>query len=896
MSRPRAAAATATEADTLGRYEAKRDFQITPEPKPVRAKRGKALSFVIQKHWASRLHYDFRLELDGVLISWALPKGPCFDPGQKRMAVHVEDHPVSYGGFEGTIPPKQYGAGHVIVWDRGTWTPINDPRAGLREGKLVFELHGHKLAGQWELVRIKKPLERQDPWLLFKKRDAVARPHAEYDVVSALPDSVVAKPLRAEADLQAKGEARAAAAREGVVDGGHKKPPAKQQAGPLPAGAAPAPLPAKMSPQLATLTAEVPQIGEWIFEVKFDGYRILTRIEGGVPRLFTRNGHDWTDKMPALARELAALGLGTAWLDGEAVVIGDNGVPSFNALQNAFDSRNTQQISYFLFDMPYFEGHDLRDAPLSARRELLRQLLEMRPQEHLRYSADFGTDAASVLQAACRLDLEGVIAKRADSAYRSTRSSAWLKLKCQQRQEFVVGGYTDRASATGEVGSLLLGVHDEAGVLRSVGSVGTGWDGKASRALYRQMRALSSDIPPFDAGGESGTGIPKRGRWTRRVAGSEHWVRPEVVVEVNFAEWTPDNQIRHASFVGVRSDKPAREITREQIMSQRLVQEKSVPPTTIGPAPAAAATKRRAPASHVGQTQVTHPERVIDPSTGLSKLDLVRYYESVADWMLPHLRDRPVSLVRGPGGIGGKLFFQKHGEKIGIPGIKELDAALWPGHEALLEVADAGALVGAAQMNVIEFHTWNSTTRHIDKPDRMVFDLDPGDGVAWKEVQEAALLTRAFLQQLRLESWLKTSGGKGLHVVVPLAPRWPSDTVKAFSRAVVHHLAKTIPARFVAKNGPANRIGKIFVDYLRNGHGATTAAAFSARARSGMGVSMPVDWEQRAELKSGAHWTIVTARDHLSFRKQDPWADYFKTRQALAPAMKTLGFNPARAP
>jgi bifunctional non-homologous end joining protein LigD len=410
----------------------------------------------------------------------------------------------------------------------------------------------------------------------------------------------------------------------------------------------------------------------------------------------------------------------------------------------------------------------------------------------------------------------------------------------------------------------------------SVGSVGTGWSAAEAQQLKRKLSKMEIAQPPFAAG------AAKRGRWSRRVAGSERWVEPRLVAEVEFAEWTPEGQIRHASFVGLRTDKPAREVVRET----------ATDPAAAAPvrSPGSARTAGRAA---VGGIQVSNAQRVIDPASGLTKLDLVRYYESVAQWMLPHLKGRPCSLVRGPTGVTGELFFQKHGEKIGIPGIRELDPALWPGHDALLEVGNAQALVGAAQMNVIEFHTWNSTASTIDKPDRMIFDLDPGEGTSWQHVQEAAILMRTLLSELGLSAWLKTSGGKGLHVVVPLAPRHDYATVKSFSQAIVAHLARTIPSRFVAVSGASNRIGKLFVDYLRNGHGATTAAAFSARARPGLGVSMPVAWEDLAKLKSGAQWTIATAREHLSFQQDDPWAAYWKSRQALGGAMKILGFKPA---
>jgi bifunctional non-homologous end joining protein LigD len=835
-------------ADPLTPYWGKRDFAITAEPRGRHLAKSKGWSFVVQKHAASRLHYDFRLELGGVLVSWAVPKGPSFDPSDKRMAIHVEDHPLSYGDFEGTIPPKQYGAGTVIVWDKGRWEPVGDPEQGLAKGKLVFKLQGQKLKGLWELVKIAKPGDRQEAWLLFKKRDEFSKPRTEYDVVTALPDSVIAKPIKA-AVLSTADE-------HPDLPGGRK-----------------ADLPDKLTPQLATLATGVPATGRWLFELKFDGYRLLTRVEHGQVRLITRGGHDWSDKMPGLVKGIERLGLQSGWLDGEIVVLGEDGAPNFNLLQSAFThAKSAGKIVYFLFDLPFLNGFDLRQMPLEARRQRLKALIDAKGREPVRFSDAFEADPASILQSACRLKMEGVIAKLADAPYASTRSESWLKLKCKQRQEFVVCGYTDRSDGRAQIGSLLLGVHDSQGQLVSVGSVGTGWSTQEAQELKATLSKLHSASTPFAAG------VSKPGRWSRRVLGSERWVKPTVVAEVEFAEWTADGQIRHASYVALRSDKPAKAIVREVA--------KTVEETTAMPSSSSSASKA------IGKVKVSHGDRVIDPASGTTKIDLVRYYESVAEWMLPHLKGRPCSLVRGPEGVGGQLFFQKHGGAIGIPGIRELDPALWPGHEGLLEVGNAPALLGAAQMNVIEFHTWNSRSRNIDKPDRMVFDLDPGEGTPWAHVQEAAVLVRSFLTELGLDSWLKTSGGKGLHVVVPLTPRLAADTVKAFSKVVVQHLATTIPARFVAKSGPANRVGKLFVDYLRNGHGATTAAAFSARARPGLGVSMPVAWDELPALKSGAHWTVATARDRLSFQKDDPWADYWTHKQTLSGAMKALDFKP----
>lgn len=826
-------------ASSLDRYRKKRDFAVTPEPGPSTAQHAAApsLAFVVQKHWASRLHYDFRLELDGVLMSWAVPKGPCYDPKEKRMAIHVEDHPVDYSGFEGTIPRKQYGAGTVIVWDRGTWAPVGDPKAGMTAGKLVFRLHGEKLAGIWELVRIAKPGDKQEAWLLFKKRDEWARPLAEYDVIKALPDSVTAKPLGSVEE------------REPRVSNSRDEP----QAGIDLSLAVDAPLPAKLEPQRATLASTLPSGDDWITEAKLDGYRMLARVENGRARLFTSSGHDWTKKLATLAAEVEKLRLASGWLDGEIVMLKE-GLPSFGALQEAIGGRGNEAIVYFLFDAPYLNGKDLRSVPLWARRAVLAGLVD-EAGERIRFSQDFAAPAAQVFEAAASLGLEGLMLKRRDAPYESARTQSWLKAKCRLRQELVICGFTARGGRDGEIGSLLLGYY-ERGKLHGAGSVGTGWDARTARELWTRLAPLEVDSKPYDVG------EPKASRWSRRAAGSERWVRPELVAEVEFAEWTTEGVVRQASFKGLRTDKPARRVVREG-----------------GEAVTAAP---------ISKVKVTHPDRVVDRASGVTKIDLVRYYESVAAWILPHLRDRPIAMVRAPTGINGELFFQKHAERTGMPGLTAHDRKLWPGHPALLTIDTAEALLAAAQMNAVEFHTWNSTVRRLGKPDRVVFDLDPGEGVKWGQIQEAAVLVHVLLQELGLEAWLKTSGGKGLHVVVPLAPRLDYEAVKAFSRAFVRHLAKTIPERFSPTSGPGNRIGKVYVDYLRNGMAQTTVAAFSARARPGMGVSIPISWDALPDLKGGAQWTVQTAREYLSFQKQDPWAQYWTTGHSLAAAIKRL--------
>ena len=845
---------------SLSQYWKKRDFNATPEPKGAVKRPGKALSFVIQKHAATRLHYDFRLELGGTLVSWAIPKGPSLDPKVRRMAVHVEDHPLGYGTFEGVIPKGHYGAGTVEVWDRGTWVPLEDPREGLRKGKLKFELHGEKLHGRWMLVRIKSAKdERQEPWLLIKEDDEEARTASEYDIIEEMPESVLSKPAPVKKAVKTAKIARAA-----------KKSAAAQAPEGIPPQAEPAKLPLSLFPQLATLVDAPPEDDEgWIYEVKFDGYRILARIDGHDIRLFTRNGNDWTSRMKGLSEEFAKLGIASAWIDGEIVVMNAKGLPEFQKLQGAFDSSKTRDIVYFAFDLPYFGGYDLRRVPPLERRALLKKILSGNTSPRIRFSEHFEGSGEKLLENACAQGLEGLIGKRADAPYTSSRSTSWIKLKCMKRQEFVIVGYTDPKGSRIGFGSLLLGYHDEDGKLRYAGNVGTGFDENLLRSLMTQLRALETDKSPLAE-------VP------RGVKG--HWVRPKLVAEIAFTEWTSDGRIRHPVFHGLRTDKDPGAITREKAGTPANDPLPNPPPMgreqTLD-------TVSQARAQVDGIT-VTHADRVIDPKSKATKLDLVRYYEGIADHMLAHLEGRPIALVRAPQGIGGELFFQKHGEKIRIPGIKQLDRSFWPGHPAMLEIASRETLVGAAQMNVIEFHTWNSTTADIAHPDRVIFDLDPGEGIAWPLLKEATGLMKKMLEMLELEAFLKTSGGKGLHVVVPLTPKWDYDEVKDWSEKVVQHLARTIPSLFVSKSGARNRVGRIFVDYLRNGKGATTIAAFSARVRPGLGVSVPVKWSELPRLTAANQWNIFSVHERLARLREDPWKGYSKTRQTLEKSAKLL--------
>jgi len=830
---------------SLSTYWKKRDFGVTSEPRGEVADAGKALSFVIQKHAASRLHYDFRLELDGTLKSWAVPKGPSLDPKVRRMAVHVEDHPISYGKFEGVIPKGQYGAGTVIVWDRGTWVPLEDPRAGYKKGKLKFEMHGEKLRGRWTLVRMHgREGERQEPWLLIKENDEEARPASEYDIVEDLPDSVIAKPQANTKNTKGTKDTKKAVKAK-------KARPGKREAADVPAGAVKAKLPLAFAPQLAVLVDGPPAGSGWTYEVKFDGYRLLARIDGDDVRLFTRNGNDWTSRLKALRDEVASLGIESGWIDGEIVVLDPKGNPSFQSLQNAFDTSKTRDIVFFVFDAPHLGGYDLTRVPLTERRKVLQAALRDAKSAHVRFSDSFDAPVRQLLDSACAKGLEGLIGKKADAPYASRRSPTWVKLKCTRRQEFVIVGYTDPKGGRTGFGSLLLAIN-EGGKLTYAGNVGTGFDQRGLEALYAKLEALATDRSPLES-------VP------RGVKG--HWVRPKLVGEVAFTEWTSEGRIRHPVFHGLRTDKDPQAITREEVRQT--------------PSPAL-------PQGGGSQIKVTHGDRIVDPSTKSTKLDLVEYYAKIAPHMLPHLEGRPIALVRAPTGITGELFFQKHGEKIQIPGIRQLDRSYWPGHPAMLEIASAETLVGAAQMNVIEMHTWNSTTRDISHPDRVIFDLDPGEGIDWATLKEATALTKKMLDLLGLASFLKTSGGKGLHVVVPLTPKWDYDPVKDFSEKLVQHMARTIPKLFVAKSGARNRVGRIFIDYLRNGKGATTAAAFSARARPGLGVSVPVTWRELGALEAANQWDIHNVFERLKKQRTDPWKDYWGTKQTLKGALRKL--------
>ena len=866
-------------AKALDEYKRKRDFGATPEPSgadtpaPKRHRAAAhALQYCIQKHDATRLHYDFRLELEGTLKSWAIPKGPSLDPAVRRLAVHVEDHPVSYAAFEGHIPEGHYGAGDVIVWDKGIWVPQGDPVAGYHSGKLKFTLEGEKLSGTWNLVRTHLA-GRQEQWFLIKHRDEAARPEADYDIVAAQPDSVLsersivpkprggkaraASPDKAAATTRTKATAKATARSEDPAPVAAQPAPARRSrkvAAPKPGTAS---LPDLLKPQLATLVDSAPS-GDWRYEIKFDGYRIMARIDHGEVRLYTRNGHDWTHKLPRQAASLAALGLDTAWLDGEVVVADEHGVPDFQLLQNAFEASRSDDIVYYLFDLPFLNGADLCDVPLEQRRALLKTALAASADGALRYSDDFSETPDALLNSACQMQLEGLIGKRAGSAYVQRRSSDWIKLKCKNRQEFVVVGYSEPKGSRSGFGALLLGLHDkDSGELRYAGKVGTGFNERTLSSIYRQLTPLHVK--------KAAVVNPPKGADARGV----HWLKPQLLAEVAYAEMTREGSVRHSVFHGLRNDKAATDITAET-------------PAAGQSAEVATPTRRNATAS--GKLRITHPERVIDASSGTTKLQLAEYYASVAQWLLPHLQNRPVALVRAPEGIAGELFFQKNADTLRIPGLSGAGKK-YAGQPVML-INNAEALLGAVQMSTIEFHTWNATDADLARPDRFVLDLDPDPALPWKSMVEATQLTLALLEELGLTAFLKTSGGKGIHVVVPLVPKAGWAEVKTFSHTLVKHMAKLLPDRFSAVSGPKNRVGKIFIDYLRNGAGATTISAFAARTRENLPVSVPIYAEEIHEIKGAHHWTIHNVAQRLAELGSDPWADYANTRQSITAEMK----------
>lgn len=843
----------------LKTYRKKRDFTRTPEPEGRVHSDGERRLYVIQKHAATRLHYDLRLEEEGVLKSWAVPKGPSLDPKEKRLAVQVEDHPLEYGGFEGVIPKGEYGGGKVQLWDRGYWVPDGDAAAGLRKGKLKFHLEGKKLHGTWNLVRMHGQAEDNGKvnWLLIKEKDDAAAPQHQRDILQERPESILSG--RQIEDMEANDESV-----------WHSN---RHSASPLPSpeidpstiqGARKAHLPDIMPFQLATLTDRSPIGDEWLNEIKLDGFRMQCRIEKGKAQLLTRTGQDWTHRFPDVAQAAAHLSVQTALLDGELVALQPDGRSSFQLLQRALSEGAEATLAYYAFDLLYLDGYDISSASLETRKDILKRLLDPMPSDDaVRYSDHVVGGGAAFYEAACRLGLEGMIAKRRAAPYRPGRGGDWLKVKCLQRQEFVIGGYTDPSGSRTGFGALLLGVYEEHRLVYA-GRVGTGFNTGLLKTLGARLKRLQQPEIPFH----------------NRVPGplrDVHWVRPELVAEIAFTEWTSEGVLRHPSFQGLREDKQPTDVKREIAQAPPMPDNS---PSAMGPAKKTP-SRRRQDEVEIAGIRLTHPTRVLYPEQGVTKLDLAHYYHTIADSILPHITGRPVMLLRCPEGQGKACFHQKHKNAMVPDAVHAVEIKEDNGKTSqYLMVEDLPGLIALVQMGALELHVWGSRRERLEYPDRMVFDLDPDEGLPWSRVVEAAELIRGRLTDAGLQSWVKTTGGKGLHVVVPLAAKQTWDEVKTFSQALAEHLVKEAPERYTSKMAKAGRKGKLFIDYLRNSRGATAVAAYSTRARPGATVSTPVGWDELRRLTPD-QFTVKTVPRRLNMLKQDPWKEFWNVRQSI---------------
>ncbi len=814
----------------LETYRAKRDFAATDEPAGT-DRRGSGDAFVVQKHAARRLHYDLRLEVGDVLASWAVTRGPSLVPGEKRLAVHVEDHPLDYADFEGSIPKGEYGGGEVIVWDRGRWTPDGDPVRGIKKGRLDFSLEGAKLKGHWHLVRMPaRAGEKRENWLLIKGKDAAARGEADPDILEEAPESVISG--RTVEDIKAG---------KPVPE---KPKPAKVKAKAGSNTKARDSFPGFVPPALATLKPQPPGGEGWLHEIKFDGYRLQAQIRSGKVKLLTRSGQDWTDRFgAAVVDALAALPARTAILDGELVVEGAGGASDFSALQADLSAGRSDRFLYYLFDALYLDGEDLRARPLTERQGRLAALLRDAP-DPLRRSEPFDEDGEVMLRHACRLSLEGLVSKRRNDPYPNGRSRSWIKSKCSARQEFVVAGYVPSTVSSNLIGSLVLG-YNQAGKLVHAGRVGTGFSHEVARDLAARLKPLVRKSAPF------------REKLSADAARGAVWVKPELVAEVEFRAWTADGILRHASFRGLREDKPAREIIRETPEPSK--------PTSPAPRP---------------QIKLTHPDRIYWPDAGVTKQGLADWYAEAWPRMAPHLVNRPVALLRCPGGINGQCFFAKHAWKGQSREILTFHDPEDDEDEApILAVNSLPGVIGLVQGGALEIHTWQSTLEDLEHPDQFVIDLDPGEGIEWPTMIAAAEEVRQRLEALGLAAFVKTSGGKGLHVVTPLRPAAGWDAVKGFTADLARAMAADSPDAYVSTITKSKRVGRILIDYLRNGRNNTAIAPYATRARPGAAVSMPLAWDELSPAVGADHFTVANAPAHLA-NSPDPWADF---RDAAVP-------------
>lgn len=827
----------------LERYRRKRNFKKTSEPRPVRRsakKSGEHLSYVIQKHAARRLHYDFRLELEGTLKSWAIPKGPSLDPTMKRLAVHVEDHPLEYGSFEGRIPKGQYGGGTVQLWDRGTWIPKGNPLAGYRQGKLEFTLAGRKLRGAWVLLKMKgRERQNEDNWLLKKIDDKEARSEQKGSILDRRPESVASgRTIEEIASKKPRSSSKKEAVNRPVMQAlknvtKHKNTPSRSAS------------PPKVRPQLATLVDSIPVGDEWLHEIKFDGFRTLAYKDKRTVTLFSRNDIERNARFSGIHKELQHLAAQSALLDGEIVVLDEQGKSDFHSMHEALHDDEQSRFVYMVFDLLYLNGVDVRELPLIERKEVLKKLLEHSRLKNIRYTEHIEGIGESVWLEVQRLGLEGVVSKLKDSPYSSGRSRSWLKIRHEKGQEFVIGGYTDSTSPVFKFGSLLLGYYNDAHLVYA-GKVGTGFSDKLRQELYRKFRPLAQAKSPF-------TKVP---RAARRGA---HWIAPKLVAEIAFTEWTSDGRLRHPSFEGLRDDKDASQVHKESPSNEKRP-KKSTPTVTVE------------------GVALSNADREIYPGAGISKEQLARYYSEISSWRLPHLQNRPLVLVRCPEG-GSECFFQKHADA-GFPkAIKRITIKEKTSKKAYLSITSIKDVISLVQLNALEFHLWGATIADIEKPDRMIFDLDPDPELPWPDVVATAKSLRVHLQKLGLVSFVKTTGGRGLHVAIPLVPKLGWDDFKALSREIASVFCDESPVPCTLNSSKAKRKGKVFIDYMRNGRGATSIAPYSVRARPGALVSMPLAWENLSPQKKEFSTKDILKRFHS--QKDDPWKAILKTRQKI---------------
>ncbi len=870
----------------LARYRSMRDFNTTAEPRGegTKARKSKtALLFVVQKHAARQLHYDFRLAWNGVLKSWAVAKGPSYFPGHKRLAVHVEDHPLEYGNFEGTIPKGQYGGGAVMVWDTGTWQPLGDAERGFREGHLKFQLKGKKLKGSWALIRMHGRADRsgRENWLLIKEKDEYARDESDPAVVDESPDSALTgKSIEQIGNSNGKvwnsSHASSKTARQNPSlrrDSSPRSASGKRQSSGLAALMESLPkenFPGFISPQLAQSASTPPSGDDWFYEIKLDGYRIQIHIRSKAGRrrvqLLTRKGLDWSARMPEIARAAMQLNVESAILDGEAVVLDENGISNFAALQAAFQKENRREVTYFAFDLLHIAGHNTRHLPLAQRKQMLAQLLApLEDRALIRYSEHLQSGGQTVFEKACELGAEGIIAKGMSSKYVSGRSGHWLKLKCILQQEFVIGGFTLPSKGSAGIGALLLGYYDQSS-LRYAGRCGTGFTQQTHRMLRRRLDALVQKESPF-------TAIP---RDAQRAA---VWVKPQLAAEIAFTTWTRENLVRQASFKGLREDKPAKEIVREVAVPPENAESKNTPARKK-----LSSSRRRQhrESTSVTDFHITHPDKVLDKESGMTKRMLAEYYAAVADHMLPHISNRPLSVVRCPEGSDKPCFFQKH---VGLgppPGVDSVAVVSRKSgkSENYLSVNSAEGLIGLAQMGVLEIHPWGSKNGSLEKPDRMVIDLDPDAAIDWATLAQSARQVGALLKRSHLESFLKSTGGKGLHVVIPIDPEHEWAVVKKFAHELVSELERQEPSLYVTKMTKASRKNRIYLDYLRNDRDATAIAPFSPRARRRAPVAIPLRWNELAADEMPRFY-VSGFKEWRARLRQDPWKALLRTSQQL---------------